>query len=86
VTNPEIIVLDEATSALDGKTEFLVSEAIKSLEGTVTILVIAHRLSTVKNFERVMYFDNGKLKAVGSFKTLVAQYPDIAEQAALVSI
>jgi ABC-type multidrug transport system fused ATPase/permease subunit len=59
-TKPKLIVLNEATSALDGQKEFDISEAIFSLRGKVTILLIAHRLSTVKHADKIVYVEQGK--------------------------
>ena len=71
--DPEILVLDEATSALDNETEGNVSEAIVALAGQRTLLVIAHRLSTVKRCQRVLFFDSGRLVAEGDYDTLSVQ-------------
>lgn len=59
--NPEILVLDEATSALDSETEKAVMEAIDHLQGKKTLLIIAHRLTTIKNCEMVFRVDQGKI-------------------------
>ena len=59
--NPEILVLDEATSALDNETEKAVMEAIERLHGRKTLLIIAHRLTTIKNCEYVFRVENGKV-------------------------
>ena len=66
-TRPKILVLDEATNALDSKTEFEVSESIKTLSGKVTVLVIAHRLSTIRSMDKILYLEEGKVLAFGSF-------------------
>lgn len=66
-TRPQILVLDEATNALDSKTEFEISESIKTLSGKVTVLVIAHRLSTVRSMDKILYLEDGKVLAFGSF-------------------
>ena len=58
--SPEILVLDEATSALDNETEKQVMEAIESLQGNITMIIIAHRLTTVKNCDRIYEIKNGK--------------------------
>jgi len=64
--DPEILVLDEATSALDGDTEEKVVAAIEALERKKTILVIAHRLKTVRNCDVIYVIRNGKISASGS--------------------
>jgi len=66
-TRPQILVLDEATNALDSKTEFEISESIKTLSGKVTVLVIAHRLSTIRSMDKILYLEDGKVLAFGSF-------------------
>jgi ATP-binding cassette, subfamily B, bacterial PglK len=67
----EILVLDEATSALDNETERLVSEAIKSLAGTKTLIIIAHRLSTVEHCDRVYLLEKGGVIKSGSYQEVV---------------
>lgn len=59
--NPEILVLDEATSALDNETESAVMQAIDNLQGEKTIIIIAHRLTTIKNADRIFEVKNGKV-------------------------
>lgn len=66
-TKPRLLVLDEATSALDGETEANLSRAIDSLRGNVTLILIAHRLSTVRSADKVVYIENGKILSVGTF-------------------
>jgi len=85
-TKPKLIVLDEATSALDGQTEFDISEAIFSLRGKVTILLIAHRLSTVKNADKIVYMEKGKILAVGKFNEVRMQVSNFDKQAELMEI
>ena len=68
--NPRVLVLDEATSALDNITEKEVMKAVKNLENKITIIMIAHRLSTVKDCDVVHLIDNGCLLASGSFEEL----------------
>ncbi|MGF1730483.1 ABC transporter ATP-binding protein [Photobacterium kasasachensis] len=68
--NREIIVLDEATSALDATTENDISNAILALKGKRTIIVIAHRLSTLKNADKLFVFSEGSISAVGGFDNL----------------
>ncbi len=62
--DPEILVLDEATSALDSDTESAVMEAIDSLMGRKTLIIIAHRLTTIRNCQMIFKVENGKLKRI----------------------
>jgi ABC-type multidrug transport system fused ATPase/permease subunit len=85
-TNPKLIVLDEATSALDGATEFRVSEAIQELEQETTVVVIAHRLSTVRHSDLVIYLNKGQIVASGSFESVRKLVPDFDKQAELMGL
>lgn len=67
----EILVFDEATAALDNETEGLVTEAIKSLSGIATMIIIAHRLSTLEHCDRVYVLDRGKVMKSGSYQEVV---------------
>jgi ABC-type multidrug transport system fused ATPase/permease subunit len=67
----EILVLDEATSALDNETEQLVSEAINALAGNKTLIIIAHRLSTVEQCDRIYLMEEGQVVRSGSYKEVV---------------
>lgn len=67
----EILILDEATSALDHETESLVTEAIQSLIGTKTIIVIAHRLTTIKHCDKIYVMDQGKIIKSGTYQEVV---------------
>ena len=80
---PTFLVLDEATSALDNETEHRIARTINDLEGSMTIIVVAHRLSTVRNVDRVVYLDNGEVAAVGSFNAVVAASPGFARMVQL---
>ena len=85
-TNPGLLVFDEATSALDAETEEMVSNAIQSLRGKTTIIMIAHRLSTVRSADQVIYMDRGEVVACGSFESVRAQVPDFDHQAKLMGL
>jgi ABC-type multidrug transport system fused ATPase/permease subunit len=85
-TKPKLLVLDEATSALDGTTEASISEAVHNLKGGVTILMIAHRLSTVRESDVIHYLDNGKLKMSGTFDELRKGIPEFDQQAQLMGM
>ncbi len=70
--NPQILILDEATSALDNLTEQAVMEAVNNLSHEITIILIAHRLSTVRQCDRIYLLERGKVKASGTFDELTA--------------
>ncbi|MBO3664979.1 ABC transporter ATP-binding protein [Microbacterium stercoris] len=85
-SDPLILVLDEATSALDTKTEKLVTEAIRGLKGEVTIVSVAHRLSTIRDSDLVCFMQDGEIAARGTFDELVRAVPNFAEQAQLAGL
>lgn len=68
--SPRLLVLDEATSALDNETERRVTETVNALHGDMTVIVVAHRLSTVKNVDTVVYMEDGRISGMGSFEEL----------------
>ena len=86
VTKPALLVLDEATSALDGETEAGIADSIQNMRGKTTIIMIAHRLSTVRGADRVIYMDGGKLIACGSFDYVRTIVPDFDKQAQLMGL
>ncbi len=85
-TQPLLLVLDEATSALDGQTEANLSDAINKLKGRVTVILVAHRLSTVREADRVVYLDRGELVAEGSFEAVRKNVPNFDSQAKLMGL
>ncbi len=68
----DILVLDEATSALDSETERAIQKSIEALKGKYTVLIVAHRLSTIKNVDRIVIMDRGEIVDEGSFQGLVS--------------
>ncbi|MFW0110861.1 ABC transporter ATP-binding protein [Rothia sp. CCM 9416] len=84
--NPALLVLDEATSALDNLTEKKITETIDRLHGEVTVVVVAHRLSTVKNADLIVYMKDGKVSATGSFVELQKKSPEFAKLVELGSL
>ncbi len=84
--DPLVLVLDEATSALDTQTEASVAAAIAALRGEVTVIAVAHRLSTVRSMDQVCFMAEGTIAARGTFDELVAAVPDFAVQAQLAGL
>ncbi|MGO1354267.1 MULTISPECIES: ABC transporter ATP-binding protein [Brachybacterium] len=75
---PKLLVLDEATSALDNETERKITETISALSGDVTVIVVAHRLSTVKNVDEIVYLQDGTVAGRGTFAELQRTNEDFA--------
>jgi ABC-type multidrug transport system fused ATPase/permease subunit len=86
LTRPKLLVLDEATSTLDAQTEKAISDSINSLKGSVTVIIIAHRLSTVSDANLVVYMDNGLIKAAGTLEEVRRLIPDFDLQAKLMGL
>ena len=84
--DPPVVILDEATSSLDGITESEISESLRALKGAVTLVVIAHRLSTVVGADRIYFMEDGQIKGVGTFEQLKRDYPEFLTQAALMGL
>jgi len=85
-TKPKLLVLDEATSALDGKTEYELANALSNLDAGITVIVVAHRLSTVKNVDQLIYIENGIIIAKGTFEEVRKAVPNFDEQASLMGL
>ena len=85
-TKPMLLVLDEATSSLDGETESNITESISQLHGKVTVVMIAHRLSTVRHADHVVYMSHGEIQAQGSFDEVRKMIPDFDRQATLMGL
>ena len=83
---PLVLVMDEATSALDTATEAAVSKAIRTLQGKVTLITVAHRLSTIRDADRIFFMSEGRIVSAGTFDDLVAAVPEFALQAALAGL
>lgn len=73
---PKVLILDEATSALDNQTEKSVMNAINNLDKNLTIIIIAHRLNTVKNCDKIFLLENGKLINHGAFSEIIKDNED----------
>ncbi len=85
-TSPKLLILDEATSALDGETEALISETIRELKGKCTVILIAHRISSVINADKVIFMENGRISAEGTFDEVRRISPTFENQVKLMKI
>lgn len=85
-TRPHLLVLDEATSSLDGESEANISDAIHALRGSTTVVMIAHRLSTVRNADIVVYLSEGKIVTMGTFDEVRLAVPDFDRQVKLMGL
>lgn len=86
VTKPKLLILDEATSALDAETEKRISESISNLRGDTTIVVVAHRLSTVRLADTIYYLDQGVVRGQGSFEEVKKLNSDFKLQAGYMGL
>jgi ABC-type multidrug transport system fused ATPase/permease subunit len=78
---PSVLVLDEATSALDNTTERIVMESVQNLGHEITIIIIAHRLSTVRDCDTIYHLDNGYIVSKGTYEELLVSDKDFGEMA-----
>jgi len=85
-TRPKLLVLDEATSSIDTETEHAITEALTSLAGETTIVTIAHRLSTVRRADQVVYLEAGRIISVGAFEEVRLEVPQFERQAQLAGL
>lgn len=84
-TSPGLLVLDEPTSSLDADTENEISNALRSLRGSVTQVVIAHRLTTIEDADKVFLLENGRITAADTFARLRVSSPTVARQVELLT-
>ncbi len=80
-TRPKLLVLDEATSSLDGEAEAVISKSVQSLKGSTTVVMIAHRLSSIRDADIVVYLEAGEIKAQGTFEEVRKLIPKFDSQA-----
>lgn len=85
-TQPRLLVLDEATSALDAETEHEITQSLNELKGTMTLIVIAHRLATVRHADNVFFMENGALVSSGTFEEVRKKVPQLEKQASLLGM
>jgi ATP-binding cassette subfamily C protein len=84
--DPKILFLDEATSALDAETEAEITKVLQELKNEMTVVLIAHRLSTVMGADKIIYLDSGRIVAEGTFQELKASVPDFAKAVELMDL
>jgi len=85
-TKPALLVLDEATSSLDGETEANITDSVQNMRGQVTVIMIAHRLSTVRHADLVIYMESGNVIATGNFEVVRKLVPNFDKQAQLMGL
>ncbi len=85
-SQPSLLILDEATSSLDAETEKAVAETIQNLSHKVTMIVIAHRIATVKELDQVIYLEDGALISKGTFNEVRVAVPQFERQAKLLGL
>jgi len=85
-TNPLILVLDESTSSLDGRTEQYIMKALQEFMKQGIIIIVAHRLGSIKNANHIMYLENGNLQDSGSYEELRKRNNNFAEMLKALSI
>ncbi len=85
-SKPKLLILDEATSSLDAETEKAVAETIHNLAHKVTLIVIAHRIATVRELDQVIYLENGQIIAKGTFEEVRTAVPKFERQAKLLGL
>lgn len=85
-SRPKLIVLDEATSSLDSYSEARVSNAVSKLGNGITIIMIAHRISSIKSADKIYYIEDGNILGAGTFEELKLQVPKFANAAELMDV
>ena len=73
LTDPKILILDEATSSVDTRTEILITQAMEKMMQGRTTFIIAHRLFTIKNADKIIFMKDGDIREVGSHEELISK-------------
>lgn len=76
VTKPKLIFMDEATSALESKTEEKISETLSSLDESISLILIAHRITTIQHADKIIYIESGRIRAFGNISEVRKQVPE----------
>ncbi len=85
-SDPLVLVLDEATSSLDTKTEDDVTQSIRALRGQITLISVAHRISTIKDYDQIAYVEGGRILGKDTFRALADSLPQFGLQVALAGL
>jgi len=86
ITQPKLLVMDEGTSSLDSQTELDITNAIAELKKDTTIVLIAHRLSSTRSMDKIIYLDSGKIVSTGTFSEVRESVPDFDKQSRLMGL
>ena len=86
LTNPSVLVLDEVTSSLDSESEEAITKSLKQLHGKVTLLTIAHRISTIKEADLILYLEDGLVRDSGNFDAIRRNIPEFDKHARLMGL
>lgn len=86
ITKPRLLILDEATSALDGATEAAISDSLIQLKGEISLMVVAHRLSTLLHADRIYFIEDGKISGLGTFSQLRSENAEFRRQAEIMGL
>ena len=86
ITKPKFLFIDEGTSSLDSETESLIAKNLEQLKQSTTILSVAHRLSTVKKADKVIYLEDGRIISIGTFDEIRNRIPNFDSQARLMGL
>ena len=86
LTNPKLLILDEATSSLDSVNENLITSQLNQLKGMTTLIVIAHRISTLQKADKVVYISGGEIKSIGTFEEVRKAIPNFDESAKILGL
>jgi len=86
ITSPRLLILDEATSSLDNGTEKIIIDSLVNLNKSLTVVIVAHRLSALRNLDCIIYLENGEIKGQGNFDQLRSAIPNFDHQATIAGL
>ena len=86
LTNPSVLVLDEVTSSLDSESEEAITKSLRQLHGHVTLISIAHRISTIKESDLILYLEDGRIREAGNLDAIRRSIPEFDKHARLMGL